>query len=40
MDNKKIERISTTVGVILLALLAVFGILGCFEVVFDIDYSH
>lgn len=40
MDNKKIERISTTVGVILLALLAVFGILGCFEMVFDIDYFH
>lgn len=40
MDNKKIERISTTVGVILLALLAVFGILGCFEMVFDIDHFH
>lgn len=38
MDVKKIESISTFAGVILLALLAVFGILGCFEMVFDIDY--
>ena len=35
---KKIEKISTFAGVVLLALLAVFGILGCFELVFDIDY--
>ena len=38
MDVKKIEKISTYSGVILLALLAVFGILGCLELVFDIDY--
>ena len=38
MDVKKIERISTFAGVILLAMLAVFGILGCLELVFDIDY--
>lgn len=38
MDVKKIEKISTYSGVILLALLAVFGILGCLEIVFDIDY--
>ena len=38
MDVKKIEKISTFAGVILLAMLAVFGILGCLELVFDIDY--
>lgn len=38
MDVKKIEKISTYSGVVLLALLAVFGILGCLEIVFDIDY--
>lgn len=38
MDVKKIEKISTFAGVVLLALLAVFGILGCLELVFDIDY--
>ena len=38
MDVKKIEKISTFTGVILLAMLAVFGILGCLELVFDIDY--
>jgi amino acid transporter len=38
MDVKKIEKISTFAGVVLLAMLAVFGILGCLELVFDIDY--
>ena len=38
MDVKQIEKISTFAGVVLLALLAVFGILGCLELVFDIDY--
>ena len=38
MNNRGIEKISTWAGVILLALLAVFGILGCFEIVFDIDF--
>ena len=38
MDVKKIVKISTFAGVILLAMLAVFGILGCLELVFDIDY--
>ena len=38
MDVKKIEKISTFAGVVLLAMLAVFGILGCLEMVFDIDY--
>lgn len=38
MDVKKIEKISTFAGVVLLAMLAVFGILGCLELVFDFDY--
>lgn len=38
MNNRTIEKISTYSGVILLAMLAVFGILGCFELVFDIDF--
>lgn len=38
MDVKQIEKISTYSGVVLLALLALFGILGCLELVFDIDY--
>ena len=40
MNNSKIEKISTYAGVILLAMLAVFGILGCFELVFDINYFY
>lgn len=40
MNNRGIEKISTWAGVILLALLAVFGILGCFELVFDIDFFY
>ena len=40
MNKKKIEKISTSAGVILLAMLAVFGILGCFELVFDISYFY
>lgn len=40
MDNRGIEKISTRAGVILLAMLAVFGILGCFELVFDIDFFY
>ena len=42
MDVKKIEKISTFAGVVLLVMLAVFGIFGCLELVFDIDYfaSH
>ena len=40
MNNRKIEKISTYAGVILLAMLAVFGILGCFELVFDINYFY
>ncbi|MBR5199154.1 MAG: hypothetical protein IKW20_04930 [Bacteroidales bacterium] len=38
MDAKKIEKITTKVGVILLGLLAVFGVLGCLELVFNIDF--
>ena len=38
MDKKTIERISTSAGVIMLGMLAIFGILGCFEFVFDINY--
>ena len=34
MNIKKIEKISTSAGVV----LAVFGILGCLELVFDIDF--
>lgn len=40
MDKRKIEKVSTSSGVILLAMLAVFGILGCFELVFDIDFFY
>ena len=40
METKKIEHISTNAGVILLAMLAVFGILGCLEIVFDIDFFY
>ena len=40
MNNREIEKISTYAGVILLAMLAVFGILGCFELVFDINYFY
>ena len=40
MNNRKIEKISTYAGVILLAMLAVFGILGCFELVFDVNYFY
>lgn len=38
MNVKQIEKISTFTGVILLAMLAVFGVLGCLEIVFNIDY--
>lgn len=38
MEIKKIEQISTKAGVVMLGLLAVFGILGSLEIVFDIDY--
>ena len=40
MEIKRIERISTKSGVIMLAMLAVFGVLGCLEVVFDIDFFY
>ena len=40
MDKRKIEKVSTFAGVILLAMLAVFGILGCFELVFDIHFFY
>ena len=40
MNNRGIEKISTRAGVILLAMLAVFGILGCFEIVFDINFFY
>ena len=40
MNNKAIERISTRAGVILLGMLAIFGVLGCFEIVFGFDYFH
>ena len=40
MNKKKIEKISTAAGVILLAMLAVFGVLGCFELVFDVSYFY
>lgn len=38
MEIKKIEKISTTAGVVMLFALAVFGILGCLELVFDINF--
>lgn len=38
MDIKKIEKISTSAGVVMLGALAVFGILGCLELVFDINF--
>ena len=38
MNSKKIENVSTRTGVVLLAMLAVFGILACLEIVFDIDF--
>ena len=38
MDIKKIEKISTSAGVVMLVALAVFGILGCLELVFDINF--
>jgi hypothetical protein len=38
MNSKKIEKISTKTGVVLLSMLAVFGILACLEIVFDIDF--
>ena len=38
MNSRKIERISTFAGVILLTMLSVFGVLGCLELVFDIDF--
>ena len=37
MDIKKIEKISTSAGVVMLGALAIFGILGCLELVFDIN---
>lgn len=40
MNNKTIEKISTRAGVVLLAMLAVFGVLGCFELVFDINFFY
>lgn len=40
MDKRTIEKVSTFAGVILLAMLAVFGILGCFELVFDINFFY
>ena len=40
MDKRKIEKVSTSAGVILLAMLALFGILGCFELVFDINFFY
>ena len=38
MDVKKLEKNSTSAGVVLLVILAVFGILGCLDVVFRIDF--
>ena len=38
MDIKKIEKISTSAGVVMLGALAIFGILGCLELVFDINF--
>ena len=40
MNNKTIEKISTRAGVVLLSMLAVFGVLGCFELVFDINFFY
>lgn len=40
MDKRKIEKVSTSAGVILLAMLAIFGILGCFELFFDINFFY
>ena len=38
MNSKKIEKLSTRTGVVLLAMLAVFGVMACLEIVFDIDF--
>ena len=40
MDKRKIEKVSTSAGVIFLAMLEIFGILGCFELVFDINFFY
>ena len=38
MTTKKLEKVSTTAGVVLLVMLALFGIMGCFELVFDFNF--
>ena len=38
MNSKKIEKVSTRTGVVLLAMLAVFGVMACLEIVFAIDF--
>ena len=38
MNSKKIEKVSTRTGVVLLVMLAVFGVMACLEIVFDIDF--
>lgn len=40
MDIKKIEKISTITGVVLLTFLAIFGTLGCIESVTDVEISR
>jgi hypothetical protein len=40
MDIKKIEKVSTITGVVLLTFLAIFGTLGCIESVTDVEISR
>lgn len=38
MSIKKIEKISTASGVILLVLLAVLGVFGCLDIAFNVNF--
>ena len=38
MTTKKLEKVSTTAGVVLLVILALFGIMGCFKIVFNFNF--
>lgn len=40
MNYAKIEKVSTISGVILLSFLGIFGILGCIEMVADVEISR
>lgn len=38
MSTKKIEKISTSAGVILLVFLAILGVFGCLDIAFNINF--